>query len=122
MKAFSAVIKPQFEKKGNKFNIRYSESQFNSFQDTLPAFSPDKVSSEEDDNYSYQQVCVATKDRDKVIAKLITDRYSYDTQVALFANRGDGNAVHEQEFNEYQKFRKFAKALATAFIAYLLAL
>ncbi|MDP2723219.1 MAG: hypothetical protein Q8O72_10710 [Bacteroidales bacterium] len=117
MKALSAVILPQFEKKGDKNYIRYSESQLAEFVDQLTDYLPDILPSEEEVNYSHQQIVFDTIDRDKMIAQMITDRYPYDKQVALFANRDDGNAEHDDEFIGYQKFRAFAKLLVDTFIA-----
>jgi len=122
MKTLSAVQKPQSERLGSKLFIRYSENQLASFVEgsPLPAFTPDsfEVNSESEApeiNYSYQEIVISEKStRDELISALINDRYTYDYQIARFANQGDGIAKHDKEFAEFQKFRAFAKEIVSA--------
>jgi hypothetical protein len=46
-----------------------------------------------------------------MIASVIETKFSKDDQIAMLANEGDGIQEHEQEIQEFQNFRAFAKAL-----------
>ena len=110
MKVLSKTEKSQFEKKGDRLYIRYSEGQLLSFSDELPIYQPDIETVEEETNYSYQQIVVpVNSSRDHIIAAIINDRYSRDDQLATLANKDD--LTHQQEYKEFQKFRKFTKEL-----------
>ncbi len=118
MKALSKVIKPQYEVKGNKLYLRYSDAQINNFTNsstTLPTFSPDLVTGEET-NYSVNQVTVdVNASRDNMIASLINDKYSVDDQIAMLANKDDYD--HVEDYNEFQTFRAFVKLLVDNYLS-----
>ena len=117
MKTYSAVIKPQFEKREAGFYIRYSDNQYDGFNDNLPDYAPDEIETAEGDtNYSYQEIKFKTIDRSVIISQLILSKYTYDDQAAILANRGDGKESHEVEHDNFQKFRRFCKLLADVFI------
>lgn len=48
----------------------------------------------------------------RLVAALITGRYDYDAQMAMMANRGDGDPEHTAAFEEFQEWRAEAKRLA----------
>ena len=115
MKVLSKVQKPQFESRGRKLYIRYSESQLSTFTgDSIADFVPEtETNNEEETTLSYQQVIVPeTSNRDTIISSLINDRYSKDAQIAILANKDDGIAAHADEWTAFQKFREFSKKLA----------
>ena len=117
MKVLSKVAKSQFEIKGDKLYIRYSEGQLSSFSDELPAYQPDIETIEEETNYSYQQIVVpVNSSRDHIIASIINDRYSRNDQIALLANKDDEVTIHQQEYQQFQIFRNFTKKLITEVI------
>lgn len=47
--------------------------------------------------------------RDKLIAALIEQRYSKDTQIAILFNKEDGTQQHREEYVAYQAFREEIK-------------
>lgn len=49
---------------------------------------------------------------DDFTAGLVRTRYSQNQVEAILANRGDGDEVHEAEFEAYQSWRKEAKEIA----------
>jgi hypothetical protein len=113
MKVLSKVQKPQFERRGRKLYIRYSESQLSSFTgDTITDFTPETETKEDETTLSYQQVVIpVSSNRDNIISALINDRYSKDAQIAILANKDDGIAVHADEWSAFQLFREFTKKL-----------
>lgn len=114
MKVLSKVQKPQFEKRGRKLYVRYSESQLTSFTgDTIADFIPEEETIEEEKTLSYQQIIVPdSSNRDHIISSLINDRFSEDAQLAVLANKDDGIPSHAAKYSAFQKFREFAKKLA----------
>lgn len=48
----------------------------------------------------------------KLVAALITERYDYDTQIAMLANKNDGDPEHAAAWDEFQNWRTEAKRLA----------
>jgi len=111
MKVLSNVKKPQFEVKGKKLFIRYSENQLNEFGTSVPAYEPDIERIEDSENYSYQQIAIdKNSDRKQIIAAIINDRYDTDSQIAILSN-SDNTAEHLSELQTFQKFRNFAKKL-----------
>jgi len=48
----------------------------------------------------------------KLVAALITGRYDYDTQIAMLANKDDGDPDHQTAWLEFQQWRTEAKRLA----------
>ena len=59
------------------------------------------------------QYDAATAYKHRLVA-LIRLRYDIDDEIGLAANRGDGNADHEREWEEYQQYRAECKAKARA--------
>lgn len=83
---------------------------------TCPAgATPDEY--EEVDPEAYAAECAATEAeaayKVRLIA-LIRERYDYDDEIAILANRDDGDATHAAEYAAYQQYRAHCKARARA--------
>jgi len=48
----------------------------------------------------------------KLVAAIITGRYDYDAQIAMLANKDDGDPEHAAAWGEFQTWRTEAKRLA----------
>jgi len=48
----------------------------------------------------------------KLVAAIITGKYDYDTQIAMLANKDDGDPDHEAAWTEFQAWRTESKRLA----------
>jgi len=48
----------------------------------------------------------------KLVAAIITGKYDYDTQIAMLANKDDGDPDHATAWTEFQNWRTEAKRLA----------
>lgn len=67
------------------------------------------------EQWSYDSITLEGKaDYDGIVSALVTDRYSMDAQIALLANRGDGNAEHQSEYEAFEAYRDECKAMAKA--------
>lgn len=83
---------------------------------TCPAdASPDDY--EEVDPEAYAAACAATEAeavyKTRLIA-LIRERYDYDDEIAILANRDDGDTTHAAEYAAYQQYRAHCKTRARA--------
>lgn len=109
---YSAVQKTRYEKRKDLIFLRFIDSEVESFDGNIGDFQPETITIEEDTNYAYREIKVnATDSRADKIAAVIESRYSKDDQIAMLANEGDGVPEHEQEIQNFQNFRAFAKAL-----------
>jgi len=48
----------------------------------------------------------------KLVAAIITGKYDYDTQIAMLANKDDGDPAHAEAWEEFQAWRTESKRLA----------
>lgn len=109
---YSAVQKSRKEQHKGLIKLRWTDNEVDNFDGTIGSFTSDEVTDDEGNvNYAYREVKLNEFDRGKQIATVIESRYSKDDQIALLANKGDGVSEHEQEIQNFQNFRAFAKAL-----------
>ncbi len=109
---YSAVQKSRKEQHKGVIKLRWTDSEADNFNGTIGAFQPETVTVEEETNYAYREVKLNEKQsRGEMIAAVIESKFSKDDQIAMLVNEGDGIPEHEQEIQEFQNFRAFAKAL-----------
>ena len=110
---YSAVQKQRKEQHKGIIKIRWTDSEVDNYSGSIGTFNPGSVTDEEGNvNYAYREVLLGEKEsRGEMIAKVIETRFSKDDQIAMLANQGDGVPEHEQEIQNFQNFRTFAKAL-----------
>jgi hypothetical protein len=109
---YSAVQKSRKEQHKGVIRLRWTDGEAENFNGTIGAFQPETVTVEEETNYAYREVKLNDKqNRGEMIASVIETKFSKDDQIAMLANEGDGIQEHEQEIQEFQNFRAFAKAL-----------
>jgi hypothetical protein len=109
---YSATEKSRKEQHKGIIKLRWTDSEVDSFDGAIGSFQPDTVTVEEEINYAYREVKLNEKQsRGEMIAAVIESKFSKDDQIAMLANEGDGIPEHEQEIQEFQNFRAFAKAL-----------
>lgn len=85
----------------------------NEGKNILILFDERKVTINDTEMYEYEGIRLNPPYAyESIVSGMITDRYSIDAQIAILANKGDGNDDHEQEYQEFEAFRAKCKLIA----------